>query len=690
MKPRITTDMTQVRTGRILLACLCLLAFFAGGFLTERERDKIPWVASARAAEPSPENLPEITKDGEKWGSDVVEHSIEVTQGREVKKPPFVDSDAAASLALAASVMEKATKMDLTSLSRDPDFIALLDLMQTRLQAGETPTFEESHALYEALNAQQQTFGPLGRILNFVMTLGPFFKAASQEERHTEGQRVLLPLLHPEQQVTVDFVNGVQTPFINGLAAAAYLGQQLEIDVNHIHNEAGPLPGDLLQALLNKLDLSKDLAVQQVTDQVRQHAQADKPYLLICHSQGAAICAQGITKALNEAPPEEQAKIKERIGVLTLGGFTTDADFPSEITRRSICATADPVCPLAKAIDFTKPVKAIKGQIEALADASTGFHHSLTDIYLPPEDARVPGDMRDAVIEAKDEILAQISCEAILQFNSPTYSVNENAGIATVTVTRTGDASCTVGVNYVTSDGTATAGLDYVTTSGTLIFGPGETSKTFAIPISTDAMSEGEETINLTLSNPTRGASLSSQRTAVLTIKEPVDLSGTWYVSSRDCLCPATMVVNYGLSCGGTYTISYDICHAGLDPNLCINFERRFTVTQSAGGQLSGISPNHPCQTITGSVTGNQVHFEAPLPILHGECNGEMFCYGFCYTPHSSSTFDGTIVSPTFISGTFTGAFTEDLMSFDECSMTKVTGQITGTDSGPFTVFIVR
>src|SRR5204862_7228603 len=90
-----------------------------------------------------------------------------------------------------------------------------------------------------------------------------------------------------------------------------------------------------------------------------------------------------------------------------------------------------------------------------------------------------------------------------LHFSAPGYSVVENQGTATITVTRTNGSAGSVSVNYATSNGTATAGSDYTATSGTLTFAAGETSKTFTVPIINDTAVENAETFTLTLSSPT-------------------------------------------------------------------------------------------------------------------------------------------------------------------------------------------
>ena len=106
-----------------------------------------------------------------------------------------------------------------------------------------------------------------------------------------------------------------------------------------------------------------------------------------------------------------------------------------------------------------------------------------------------------------------------LQFESSFYLAEEFLGIATITVTRTNGMTGAVSVNYATSDGSAISPDDYTPTSGTLNFADGEVIKTFTVPIVYDSLfNEGQEGVNLTLSNPTGGATLGSQSTSALLI----------------------------------------------------------------------------------------------------------------------------------------------------------------------------
>lgn len=65
-----------------------------------------------------------------------------------------------------------------------------------------------------------------------------------------------------------------------------------------------------------------------------------------------------------------------------------------------------------------------------------------------------------------------------------------------------------VSVDYATSDGTATAGSDYLATSGRLTIPAGETVALVRVPVLGDTAVEGDETLSLTLSNPSANAVL--------------------------------------------------------------------------------------------------------------------------------------------------------------------------------------
>ncbi|BAP54802.1 Na-Ca exchanger/integrin-beta4 [Thioploca ingrica] len=112
-----------------------------------------------------------------------------------------------------------------------------------------------------------------------------------------------------------------------------------------------------------------------------------------------------------------------------------------------------------------------------------------------------------------------------LEFSQPEYRVNESAGKATIQVNRIGDSSGEVSVNYTTTaEGSAQVGQDFTPSQGVLQWTNGDSEpKFFDIPISVDEQPEGEETVDLSLSNPTGGASLGAISTAILKITDVVD-----------------------------------------------------------------------------------------------------------------------------------------------------------------------
>jgi hypothetical protein len=96
--------------------------------------------------------------------------------------------------------------------------------------------------------------------------------------------------------------------------------------------------------------------------------------------------------------------------------------------------------------------------------------------------------------------------------------VDEDAGKFQIIVNRSGNASQAQTVDYATTDGTADDRGDYTTSIGRLRFAPGETARSFDVLITDDAYAEGNETVQLTLSNPSPGAQLGSMTTTLLTV----------------------------------------------------------------------------------------------------------------------------------------------------------------------------
>ena len=124
-----------------------------------------------------------------------------------------------------------------------------------------------------------------------------------------------------------------------------------------------------------------------------------------------------------------------------------------------------------------------------------------------------------------------------VQFSAPAFTAREDSGSAAITVTRLGTVESSTTVDFATGAGTATPNADYRDVSGTLRFEAGETVKTFQIPLINDALEEGNETINLALSNLVGGA-FGANQTSVLTISDdesssnPIDDS-TFFVRQQ-------------------------------------------------------------------------------------------------------------------------------------------------------------
>jgi hypothetical protein len=108
------------------------------------------------------------------------------------------------------------------------------------------------------------------------------------------------------------------------------------------------------------------------------------------------------------------------------------------------------------------------------------------------------------------------------QFSNSAYAVPGGVGLAIITVVRLGGSAGPATVQYATGNGTAIGGIDYTPVAGTLVFDQGQLSATFTVPILDAQTIISDHILNLTLFNPTGGATLGVPSTATLTILDTV------------------------------------------------------------------------------------------------------------------------------------------------------------------------
>ena len=134
------------------------------------------------------------------------------------------------------------------------------------------------------------------------------------------------------------------------------------------------------------------------------------------------------------------------------------------------------------------------------------------------------------VSELNGSLFAVVDSPTVVEFSAATYSVNEGAGSATVTLTRSGNLDRAASVDYSTAadaeaapcgsfNGRASERCDFSVTFGTARFAAGETAKTFTVPVVDDSYGEGAETFTLRLIGSADSA-LGVRRTATLTVQD--------------------------------------------------------------------------------------------------------------------------------------------------------------------------
>jgi hypothetical protein len=264
----------------------------------------------------------------------------------------------------------------------------------------------------------------------------------------------------------------------------------------------------------------------------------------VSYTVGEAATTADVTVTLSHAS-ESTVTVDYATADDTATAGTTATDGSADYVDTHGTLTFDP--------GFVSKTISVPLNSDAVAEDDEDFTISLSN----PNASALLGAPGTATVDIVDNDLV-----GLFEFDGIRYDVSETSGHATITVNRTEGTLGPATVDYATSDGSATAPDDYTATSGTLSFADGESSKTFEIPITWDGIAEGDETLNIALTDPTNGADLGPDSGAVLHIADdgvsaPVAFSAASY-DVAETVGDATIAVNrLGAKLGGPVTVDY-------------------------------------------------------------------------------------------------------------------------------------
>ncbi|HYY98881.1 MAG TPA: PQQ-dependent sugar dehydrogenase, partial [Pyrinomonadaceae bacterium] len=157
----------------------------------------------------------------------------------------------------------------------------------------------------------------------------------------------------------------------------------------------------------------------------------------------------------------------------------------------------------------TETVQALGGvtyDFQGWSDGGSAAH----EISTPADDATLA-----AVFAPRST-----NAPGVVRFGASAYGASEGDGAVSLVVTREGDASGALTVQYATDDGTATERSDYLPAIGLLRFAPGETSKTLRVLLTGGSAPEPSERFNVSLSSVSAPYVLGSPAVASVTVTD--------------------------------------------------------------------------------------------------------------------------------------------------------------------------
>lgn len=253
-----------------------------------------------------------------------------------------------------------------------------------------------------------------------------------------------------------------------------------------------------------------------------------------------------------------------------------------------------------------------------------------------------------------------LSSEPVADFSEATYSVVESWGLKTITVTlnKAPGTGNTAYVDYAATSGTATAGSDFTAASGTLIFGPTQTTQTFNVSITNDAIEELTETIVLTLSNPVGCALGTTNNPASIQITDDdyeareIDfLQSTYTVGESDGTALITVALNQAPGTGHAVTVTYSTVNDTATPGSdytstsgtltfgAAETQKTFTVTVLDDSAVE--DTEQVALVLSNAIGGTLTNVNNPATLKITDDDGPTV--GFSATSYSVNEGDGTV-----------------------------------------------
>jgi hypothetical protein len=195
-------------------------------------------------------------------------------------------------------------------------------------------------------------------------------------------------------------------------------------------------------------------------------------------------------------------------------GLTTGSDWVHLASSNGSATAGSDYTSISQDVFFSAGQSERTVSIPITDDAVHEGNETVSLTLTGPSDGATLGGQDTATLTIVDNDVATLA------FSAASYSIGEAGPAASITINRTGATGSAFTVNFTSANGTATAGSDYAAVNQTVTFPAGQTSKTVSIPITDDSTVESSETVLLSLSNPSTGASLGSPRTATLTITD--------------------------------------------------------------------------------------------------------------------------------------------------------------------------